>query len=117
MRLTPIWNVTDFDDMAKAGTRAGTAKPHLYRTAIGATITAAGTGYANGDIIYVTTQHARFRAYFRVVTTGAGGAVTSIALVNGGNLPTDVTGPQTTHHQTGAGTGLVLTLTTQLRSS
>jgi hypothetical protein len=79
---------------------------------INATITAAGTGYAVGDSVYLTDNNPTTPAQIIVASVGGGGAVTGITLATGGSYPgpTSATlvpvGPSgTVSTTTGSGTG------------
>lgn len=76
----------------------------------GATITAAGSGYANGDVVEMTGTSGYTNATFSVVTNGSGGVV-GVNPVNPGSYisNTDITA-NTTTASTGVGTGLKLTI-------
>jgi hypothetical protein len=83
---------------------------------INATISAAGTGYAVGDSIYLTDNNPTTPAQIIVASVGGGGTVTGITLATGGSYPgpTSATlvsvGPSgSVTTTTGSGTGFNVT--------
>ena len=78
-------------------------------TALNATPTAAGTGYAIGDVFNITTGGTVGKG--RVTGIGAGGVVTSIELYSAGLNYTTGTG-KATSNVSGTGTGLTVEITT-----
>lgn len=78
-------------------------------TALNATPTAGGTGYAAGDIFNITTGGTVGKG--RVEAVSAGGVVTSVSLYSAGLTYTTGSGKATTN-VSGTGTGLTVDITT-----
>jgi hypothetical protein len=68
------------------GTGTGATFQAVYQV-INATITAAGTGYAVGDSVYLTDNSPTAPAQIIVASVGGGGNVTGITLATGGSYP------------------------------
>lgn len=97
------------------GTAAYNASINVVTTEIrAATVNAAGSGYANGNVITLTTGTGT-KANATVTTNGTGN-VSSVSLVNNGIYtvnPTNLNAEPTTN-STGTGTGLTLVLVTKI---
>lgn len=82
-------------------------------TVTSATIASAGSGYAVGDTVSLTASGATRQASF-IVTSVSAGAVTGVALINGGDYSTAPTSLSYSTTTLGAGTGCELRPTCKL---
>lgn len=85
----------------------GTGATFLTRYKVSsATINAAGTGYAVGDVGVMAGPSPNIRQASWIVTTvNGGGGVTGISLIHPGDYGTDITAPSYATTTTGSGTG------------
>lgn len=81
------------------------------RQVASAVITAAGTGYAVGDVLEFTTGVAGVQALVEVLTVGGGGEVQTFKLLHTGFYTTDPDAPAPMTSITGAGINATLTAT------